>query len=245
MRSLHPEVSAVCKRADKLLWDAFVRSGEKQLDPYSEGHLIFPRYRKKDDLRVSEQEARFAFVEALNMGPFWYSVEAPTSKTYSFTGEGRRSAATDLRLHEVDNTAICNIEFKAHGVSNAAVDNSPIYKDVKKLLCEPVWGLWFHLLESGSESTINKFLSVMVEQVGEVRKESNEQKEPDDKIESPGSTLHICVLKHGFSLQKNILFPFNEAVLDSQLKVNLQGSVKDLEQMRELNGWKLERERRQ
>ena len=107
------------------------------------------------------------------------------------------------------------------------------------MLCEPVWGFWFHLLESGGESTINKFLRVMVEQAGKVRKESNNRNEPDHKIESPGLTLHICVLKHEFSLQKNILFPFSEAEFDSQLNVNLQGSVKELEQVRELNGWKL------
>ena len=245
MRSLHPEVSAICKHADKILWDAFERSGDRQLDNYGIGHLVFPLKREEDGLRVSEQEARFAFVEALNMGPFWYSVEAPTNKKYSFSGEGSRAASTDLKLYELDNTAVCNIEFKARGMSTDAADKSSIYKDVKKLLCEPVWGFWFHLLESGGESTINKFLSVMVEQAGKVRKESNNRNEPDHKIESPGLTLHICVLKHEFSLQKNILFPFNEAEFDSQLNVNLQGSVKELEQVRELNGWKLERAHRQ
>ena len=239
MMSFHPEVSAICKRADKILWDAFERSGEGELDTYSEGHLIFPRYRKKDDLRVSEQEARFAFVEALNRGPFWYAVEAPTSKKYSFSGKGSRSASTDLQLQELDNTAVCNIEFKAHGVSADAADKSSIYKDVQKLLCERVWGLWFHLLEGVDNLTIDKFLSVMVEQVGRVRNESN------NKIESPGLTLHICVLRHGFSLQKNILLPVNEAELASQLKVNLQVSSKELKQVRELNGWELERARRQ
>ena len=239
MRSLHPEVSAICKHADKILWDAFVRSGEGELDTYSEGHLIFPRYRKKDDLRVSEQEARFAFVEALNRGPFWYSVEVPTSKKYSPSGKGSRSASTDLQLQELDNTAVCNIEFKAHGVSTDAADKSSIYKDVEKLLCERVWGIWFHLLDGVDKTTINKFLSVIVEQAGRVRKESN------NKIESPGLTLHICVLRYGFSLHKDILLPVNEAELASQLKVNLPVPGKELEQVRELNGWELERKRRQ
>ena len=58
---------------------------------YGAGRLVFPRYRDKE-LRVSEQEARFAFVEALSQGPFRYSVEAPTSKLYRFSGKTPLSA---------------------------------------------------------------------------------------------------------------------------------------------------------
>ena len=69
--------------------------------------LLFPRYRKDEDcekakLRVSEQEARFAFVEALcKGGKFRYSVETPTDKLYRFTGETKEvSAQTDLTVYD-------------------------------------------------------------------------------------------------------------------------------------------------
>ena len=89
---LHPDISSACRRSDSLLWDAYARSTDSQPDASGEGRLVFSRYRKKDDgtkgdLRVSEQEARFAFVEALYQGPFRYSVETPTDKLYKFTGK--------------------------------------------------------------------------------------------------------------------------------------------------------------
>ena len=54
---------------------------------------------------------------------------------------------------------ICNVEFKAQGASSSAKDKSSIYKDVQKLLREPVWGLWFHLLNSVNNSTIKNSLA--------------------------------------------------------------------------------------
>ena len=100
------------------------------------GRLVFPQYRDKR-LRVSEQEARFAFIEALCQGPLRYSVEAPTSKLYSFSGKTPRSGQTDLQVHGVSEIGICNVEFKA------SAQKKGVYKDVQKLLREPVWGSGF------------------------------------------------------------------------------------------------------
>ena len=47
-----------------------------------------------------------------------------------------------------------------------------IYKDVQKLLREPVWGLWFHLLESADSKTIPSFLEVIREGIGRCGPES-------------------------------------------------------------------------
>ena len=89
--------------------------------------LIFPRYwatkegeRVEGEVRVSEQELRFMFVEELNKycdkNPEWkvfYSVETPTSNSYRLTGEGFQSGCIDLCIHGKDFKRIALIEFKA------------------------------------------------------------------------------------------------------------------------------------
>ena len=236
MKTLHSDISDACKRADIGLWDAYARSVGSQPVGSGAGRLIFPQYRDKA-LRVSEQEARFAFVEALSQGPLRYSVEAPTSKLYSFSGKTPLSAQTDLQVHDVSEIGICNVEFKAKGVSSSAQDNFSIYKDVQKLMREPVWGLWFHLLEGIDNLTINKFLDVMIKQIGKM------QSDFGGDVETPGLTLHICVLRHRFSLQKDVNFlpggVINIAELGAQLSVDLHVSRSALKGVRNLNGWAL------
>ena len=234
---LHPDISSTCRRADSLLWDAYARSKGQP----GEGRLVFPRYRDKR-LRVSEQEARFAFVEALCQGPFRYSVETPTDKLYKFTGKKCLSAQTDLAIHDASGKCrICNVEFKEGGISpsnNSKI--SAIYKDVQKLLREPRWGLWFHLLESTDNSTITKFLCAMAEQISKVQCEFGKC------IETLGLTLHICVLKHGFSLQKDVLLSPNDIsndikLLKQHLHICLNKSQPELTKEEDLNGWRLNR----
>ena len=89
--------------------------------------LIFPHYwvteegkRVEGEVRVSEQELRFMFVEELNKycdeNPEWkvfYSVETPTSNSYRLTGEGFQSGCIDLCIHGKDFKRIALIEFKA------------------------------------------------------------------------------------------------------------------------------------
>ena len=236
MTELHPDISEACKRADVGLWDAYARSVGSQPSGSWAGRLVFPQYRDKG-LRVSEQEARFAFVEALAQGPLRYSVEAPTSKLYSFSGKSPLSAQTDLQLHNENKIGICNVEFKAKGVSSSAQDNLSIYKDVQKLLREPAWGLWFHLLEGIDNSTIDKFLDVMVRQIAEV------QYDFESDVEAPGLSLHICVLRHRFALHKDLPLPaggvIDIAKLHKHLYVDLHVSRYALRQVHNLNGWVL------
>ena len=162
-KTLHSAIADACNCADIGLWDAYARS-VGSLPICGAGRLVFPRYRDKG-LRISEQEARFAFVEALSQGPFRYSVEGPTSKLYRFSGKTSLSGQTDLQLHDSSQVGICDVEFKAKGVSSSAQSNFSIYKDVQKLLREPPWGLLFHLLEGIDNSTIGKFLDVMTRQI--------------------------------------------------------------------------------
>ena len=96
--------------------------------------LIFPRYwvtkegeRVEGELRVSEQELRFMFVEELNKycdahreWEVYYSVETPTSNSYQLTGEGQQSGCIDLCIHGIDFKRIALIEFKALNPSEHA-----------------------------------------------------------------------------------------------------------------------------
>ena len=187
MKTQPAGISGQCRRTDRLLWEAYARSGNQSEIPRC--RLLFPEPEEKK-LRVSEQEARFAFVEALcRARQFRYSVETPTDKRYKFKGEKATSAQTDLTVYDLERCRLCNVEFKAGGISARAQSKEPIFKDVQKLLREPVWGLWFHLLESANSTNIRKLLEVIREQIRKVR-----EGEYKDDIGTEGLTLHVCVL---------------------------------------------------
>lgn len=235
MQKLRSDIPEVCERTDRLLWDAYARSGGSQSGGIGTGRLIFPRYRQ-NGLRVSEQEARFAFVEALCQSSLRYSVEVPTTKLYSFTGKKPISAQTDLQVHNLADIDVCNVEFKEGGISpsnNSKI--SSIYKDLQKLLREPEWGLWFHLLESINNSTIKKFLMVMSQQIERVKHDFGED------VKALGFILHVCVLKHGFSIQRDVPLSIDEPTLKKLLYVDLLVSQSELLKVHDLHGWDLRR----
>ena len=238
MNTIHPDITSACKRTDSGLWEAFSRSTGVQPRAAGWGRLVFPEYRG-GSLRVSEQEARLVFVEALSQGSLMYAVEAPTSKLYQFTGKTPLSAQTDLAVYDERAVRICNVEFKAKGVRPATVKHFPIYKDLLKLMREPLWGLWFHLLESVNNSTINDLLSVMADQVAKVRHECG------DDVDSPGLTIHICVLQHGFAVQRDLAFAaeadLSNEELRARLSLDLSVSRTELLAVPDANGWDMHR----
>ena len=230
MKTFSQKVSKVCMLTDRILWDAYDRS--KECHPRSgPGSLEFTRRRDKS-IRVSEQEARFAFVESLCQENLRYSVEDPTTKLYRFSGEtgNAQSAQTDLQVREWSRNNVCNVEFKSGGITPKANNKERIYKDVEKLLREPRCGLWFHLFEGVKRATIPNFLCVITEQVARV-------KEAYTDIDAPGLTIHICVLREKFSLQKNVPLCFKDADLAEHLRVEYRVSNKRLTKDRNLNGW--------
>ena len=92
--------------------------------------LVFPMYREeRASCRVSEQELRFAFVQAFqkvaSFLDLFYSVETPTKSKYLFTGENTpritddeenvgESGKFDLVIHDHQLQRVCTIEFKAN-----------------------------------------------------------------------------------------------------------------------------------
>lgn len=189
-------------------------------------HLVF--LHRGGRLRVSEQEARFAFVEALCQGPLHYSVETPTRKRYGFSSDRKRAAQTDLTVRDEKMEPLCNVEFKSKGVSRGADARASIAKDMEKLVREPVPGLWFHLLEGVNRNTIRQLLATL----------ANKAQRDFDDIESPSLAVHICVLRHGFSIQKHFPIPlYKEEDFDIDLRVNRT----ELLGIMDCNGWIIRR----
>ena len=152
---LDPCIDHACRYTDAILWDAFARANSKSPTAKPGSRIVFPRYRNgplSDHVRISEQEARFAFVEALRQGLLHYYVETPTCKTYGFSGSRTRSAHTDLTIWDKEAaSSLCNVECKCiksnKRTSSIAKDmKESIARYMQKLMREPVLGLWFCLL---------------------------------------------------------------------------------------------------
>ena len=110
-----------------------------------ESRIVFPCYgeRQDNEIRISEQELRFAFVEAFNTYcdeknlKLFYSIETPTRDTYSGFANKKeepkpdhngRSAEFDLVIYDEHLNRIALVEFKA---LNA--DEHDHWKDFVKL----------------------------------------------------------------------------------------------------------------
>ena len=226
-------IQSACARADRGLWEAFAARAE---DGFGErrgtSRLKFPRYRG-GRVRVSEQEARFAFVEGLADGELFYSVETPTEKLYSFSGTKEMSAQTDLTLYRGNGDRLCNIEFKAKGFRKARAQHGPVRKDLQKLLREDCWGVWYHVLEAVDNSTIAELLGVIGDGIVQVRDEFSQD------LGSPGLLIHICVLRQGFSLERTI--DLASPPVQSEMRVDIEVSRSELVATPDLNGWSLSR----
>ena len=112
--------------------------------------LKFSQYRNLDK-RISEQELRFALTNLhgkFSHPKLYYSIETPTSEEYSFSGKGKRSAASDLSFYHNDEKVL-NIELKAHNPEQKAID-----KDIEKLVNENCNGAWIHLFKNEDSGTV-------------------------------------------------------------------------------------------
>ncbi len=154
------------KEIETLCLRTFERLINMNYNPAS-SKFIFPKYyskTKKDGIRISEQEARFAFfseLEKLNCLDdkcnYSYSVETPTKNQYKdfstdkpkvcLTYEpGKKSGSIDLSLYKNINIIDINLEFKAYNVD--------IDSDFIKLFAENSNGLFFHILDSVGNKTL-------------------------------------------------------------------------------------------
>lgn len=157
--------------------------------------LVFPKLRAPEQIRVSEQELRFAFANllennSLNYLNLYYSVETPTEELYSFSNEkgNPRSASTDMSLYtkdiseflelnsKCDNTPkefykLLNIEFKGHNPEETA-----FAKDIEKLLCENIHGAWCHIIENSNKATLNSIKNKLTKGIEILKGENFKEK---------------------------------------------------------------------
>ncbi len=228
----------ICWSTDDRLWDAYDRSIFDDGRAPAICRLVFPRYSKQrgGKLRVSEQEARFAFAASLDGEPFEYSVETPTQEAYQQSGTKPLSAQTDLTLYELGGVQLLNVEFKSKGASTAANSNFRIAKDVEKLLRESPPGLWFHLFERVDSTSIGKLLGVVTSELaGQLERfgSSGDQKT---------LLFHICVLAHGFSIHKLVHLESGVSTAESisqQLRLKYHVSREELLGVSDENEWLL------
>lgn len=97
----------------------------------STNKLVYP-VKTKGEIRISEQEARFLFINKIEKETdFFYSVEAPTKEKYVFTGKkgNERSGNFDVCLYGKDLQRKHLIEFKALNPENPSYN-----KDFVKLI---------------------------------------------------------------------------------------------------------------
>ncbi len=153
------------KHVDAIIKDSFDRLQyaypcSKPKDSKHPSRLIFPKYRR-GELRISEQELRFSFVEAFiqycndpekhpEVKDWHYSVETPTREIYSFSGGEPRVITEDNGKKYIKpedqhrGFKSGNFDFVIHNANNVRICliefkgdcRSPkdYYKDFEKLI---------------------------------------------------------------------------------------------------------------
>lgn len=235
------EAEIICFHVNNMIKDTFEilaeiyktkREGKTNNVQDSKGcRLIFPHYSPKDgkerETRISEQELRFAFVEAFNRycttheGLQWfYSIETPTMKKYRFSENKKniypkidntgQSANFDFVIHDHKLKRICLIEFKALN-SNWHEHHKDFFKLIKD-----------HIIENSHNAldphyypyTQRYFIEVLASYDNETWQNlaSKKIKLEDDKIE-----LEETERKVGKEIATNII-NYTDSVKESNIK---------------------------
>lgn len=228
-------VRKICRETDRRLWNAYhCRCGDSRPEkPLS--RLVFPT-RTNGEIRVSEQEARFAFVESVLGSDFFYSVETPTDEQYQFDGEGSRAAQTDFTILDKTSESTLNVEFKKDTDIDTN-DGVAVYKDVQKLLRESAPGMWFHLVESVNSATLGKILCRLCSEF------SKGLRMPQLSWNEKSKTIffHVCVLRHGFSIHKEINFSQSSDLHEREFAFSYTVSRQRFKESSNANGWDIHR----
>lgn len=224
-------VGKICRETDRRLWNAYHCRYVDSRPEKPLSRLVFPSY-ANGNIRVSEQEARFAFVESVLESGFFYSVETPTDEQYQFKGDGSRAAQTDLTILDEAGSSVLNVEFKKDTDIDTK-DDIAAYKDVQKLLCEPVSGMWFHLIESANSKTLEKLLDKLYSEF------SKGLRALELNLGGKNKTIlfHICVLKQRFSIHKKIDFSQSPDLHEGEFDFSYTVSRQRFNGASNPNGW--------
>jgi len=215
----------------RLFYDLWNISNVSQLPTGLSPRLILPK-RRSQDLRISEQEARFLYVGLLNTLNYFYSVETPTEQVYSQKGQKFQSGASDLSLYVQDEnqmTKVMNVEFKAHNIKL-----EDIFKDIEKLIFENISGNWFHLLKNMDKKTIPALFGKIAHSLKECRKKYD--------VKEISILFSFCVLEKKWACIK--YFEYNDSMgnfekyVDDFLKINYQIKLGKVDVLDDA-GWKI------
>ncbi len=159
----------LCKQTARKLANMVVE-GQNKGKPVEDDRprLIFPLKHKKNlrvsahharEYRVSEYEVNQLFCREIERRSIHYSIETPTKYLYSGLSaeeplchgksQNKNGLPTNVRttLYEPNLRRAWNIEFKAGNIDG-------IKKEILKLVCEPQYGIFFHLFESADGRTL-------------------------------------------------------------------------------------------
>jgi hypothetical protein len=188
------------------------------------GRLIFPIYGNgKNNIRISEQEARFLFIRELEKDEnpeYYYSVETPTTLKYQFSKDKKKldeplisndgeSARIDVCLYNEKIERIHLVEFKAH-----LSDKFEIKKDFLKLRYE----------NSGKKLTnyfIHIFPSYNSRTITELQKNYKEAFELRDKVQKNDINdinVIVCMLRIPKKYTSGNIRFFNESNYENELE---------------------------
>ncbi len=144
--------------------------------------LIIPNYQNNkrknsnsdDEIRVSEQELRFIFVEQLNKTlpeGFYYSIETPTNKKYKFSEKGKnckpvrnvgKSGNFDLTIQAIqdeEKQIVAIVEFKSKSASphSYAKDLCKLWNKEEGLGSDPL-RYFINVFDTMEKQTQDKFV---------------------------------------------------------------------------------------
>jgi hypothetical protein len=145
---------------------------------YAQSRLIFPKI--GNEVRISEQEARFLFVQEIErQKEFYYSIETPTKNKFKGFAKGNpeladngRSGAVDVSIHNSNGKILSLIEFKCK------TSKQGIKKDFLKLLVEKSetgQNYFIHIVEKFGSDTVKmneKYYDEALKYLRKIKKES-------------------------------------------------------------------------
>jgi hypothetical protein len=197
-------LQALCRRADDVLWDAYRFALAPADAPWP--RVMFPL--KGRERRVGEQEARSAFVAALlgdaeSEAASWaFAAEVPTRLSYRFAQRGgakAQRALTDLALYRIgrDEPALA-VEFESGGRSGKTEIDESIRKDIAAILAEQPDALWFHVVRSVNDATLQGLLRTLDAAISRLSNpfKLRDYLAPGKAVEPRAKTIafHICIL---------------------------------------------------
>ncbi len=206
MKDIESHINNIICETFKSLSEVYPNSDGESHTANSKSRIIFPPYsaseeeEKRGELRISEQELRFTFVEVFNeyckktenkVSNLRYSVETPTNSKYKFKDTDDPcidangiSGNMDLVIHDESGERLCLIEFKANNPEPKEIEKDLVKltncKEYDKVAKKPIPRYFIGLVKSTKPESTRKSI---------LEKIYNIKKKTKDELNS--ETVHI------------------------------------------------------